>query len=183
MIIMIIGSNQVSPNHLSEELLSCIFAFIRSVYKLPVVLHVTGTCFRYLSVAPNGEQLLQQLIEHLLFNAHLWTRASKEVSLHLNTITVYVDCTAYMCVYNHSNYVLSVVPKTQADVLITGNIVTHNSCQHQCCFVCGRLKLYSMVYGAALDTIVSQLHWVNSSGTQCLHMEKCTQVHIHIIVL
>lgn len=51
-------------------------------------LHVHVHVYRYLSKAPNGEQLLLQLIEQMLFNAHLWTRASNEVHVHVFPYTL-----------------------------------------------------------------------------------------------
>ncbi|XP_019861756.1 PREDICTED: neurobeachin-like [Amphimedon queenslandica] len=58
-----LGGIQVSPLHLSGDLLSVIFDFLR-----------------YLSKSPYSEELIQPLVVQLLFNASLWIRASKKCS-------------------------------------------------------------------------------------------------------
>lgn len=40
---------------------------------------------RYLSNAPYGNELLQQLIEHLLMNSKLWKKADKKVDMHFTS--------------------------------------------------------------------------------------------------
>ena len=54
---------QVSPEHLSVELVSCVFDFIR-----------------YLMNAPNGRDMLCQLVEQLLLSSGLWIKASGKVA-------------------------------------------------------------------------------------------------------
>ena len=44
--------------------------------------------YRYLSVVPNGEQLLQQLIEQFLFSAHLWNPMIVQEQSHNRMIRV-----------------------------------------------------------------------------------------------
>ncbi|XP_019857848.1 PREDICTED: neurobeachin-like [Amphimedon queenslandica] len=56
---------KVSPLHLSGDLLSVIFDFLR-----------------YLSKSPYSEELIQPLVVQLLFNASLWIRASKKVRVY-----------------------------------------------------------------------------------------------------
>lgn len=68
-----INYSQVSPEHLSVELVSCVFDFIR-----------------YLMNAPNGRDMLCQLVEQLLISSGLWIKASGKVAgkMSLDTCTL-----------------------------------------------------------------------------------------------
>ena len=55
---------QVSAKHLSVELVSCVFDFLR-----------------YVMDAPNGREMLCQLVEQLLLSAGLWVRAAGKVHI------------------------------------------------------------------------------------------------------
>ena len=55
---------QVSAEHLSVELVSCVFDFLR-----------------YVMDAPNGREMLCQLVEQLLLSAGLWARANRKVHI------------------------------------------------------------------------------------------------------
>ena len=52
----------MSAEHLSVELVSCVFDFLR-----------------YVMDAPNGREMLCQLVEQLLLSAGLWVRANGKV--------------------------------------------------------------------------------------------------------
>ena len=61
------------------------------LYLLSVVANVTlCTLHRYLFTVPNGTELLYQLIEQLILNAGLWTRAATQVLSH--TRLLYIMC-------------------------------------------------------------------------------------------
>lgn len=54
---------QVSPDHLSVEMLSCVFDFVH-----------------YLMDAPNGREMLCQIVEQLLLSAGLWVKTRGQVN-------------------------------------------------------------------------------------------------------